>query len=105
VVAENCGFGPYIRIVPRHAVELTAIYLDRGVAAVLAGLPNATATSQQKQDVATLIHLCGTGPARAFARRGFRATAGERCGDHSVAAYLGKVNAMKREFVRLAAER
>src|SRR5215470_11713366 len=80
VAAENCGFGPYIRIVPSHAVELTAIYLDRGVAAVLAGLPNATATSQQRQDVATLIHLCGTGPARGFARRGFRPAAGERCG-------------------------
>jgi hypothetical protein len=29
----------------------------------------------------------------------------KRCGDHAVAAYLAKVNAMKREFLRLAAER
>jgi hypothetical protein len=29
--------------------------------------------------------------------------AGERCGDHLVAAYLAKVNAMKRQFLRLAA--
>ncbi|HKA71488.1 MAG TPA: hypothetical protein VKE26_06760 [Xanthobacteraceae bacterium] len=31
--------------------------------------------------------------------------AGERCGHHAVAAHLAKVNAMKREFLRLAAER
>jgi len=28
--------------------------------------------------------------------------AGERCGDHLVTAYLAKVNAMKRQFLRLA---
>jgi len=106
VVPDGCWFTSlYTRVLPRHAVELTAIYLDRGVAAVLAGLPGVAATSQQKQDLAALIHLCGAGPARAFARRGFRPQAGERCGDHSVAAYLGKVNAMKREFSRLAADR
>jgi hypothetical protein len=29
--------------------------------------------------------------------------AGERCGDQLVAAYLAKVNAMKRQFLRFAA--
>jgi hypothetical protein len=29
----------------------------------------------------------------------------ERCGDHEVAAYLAQINAMKRKFLRLAAER
>jgi hypothetical protein len=28
---------------------------------------------------------------------------GERCGDHLVATYLAKVNAMKRQFLRLGA--
>jgi hypothetical protein len=31
--------------------------------------------------------------------------AGEHCGDHLVAAYLAKVNTMKRQFLRLAAQR
>jgi len=35
--------------------------------------------------------------------RGFQMMAGERCGDHLVAAYLAKVNAMKQQFLRLAA--
>jgi hypothetical protein len=30
--------------------------------------------------------------------------AGERCGDHLVAAYLSRVNAMKRQFLRMAAD-
>jgi hypothetical protein len=59
---------------------------------------------QQKQDLAAMIHLCGAGPAKAFARRGFRLIAGERCGDHDVATYLAQVNAMKREFLRIGAE-
>lgn len=36
-------------------------------------------------------------------RRGFQVMAGERCGDHLIATYLAKVNAMKRQFPRLAA--
>ena len=50
-----------------------------------------------------MIHLCGAGAAKAFARRGFSLTAGERCGDHDVATYLARVKEMEREFRRLAA--
>src|SRR3984885_1195795 len=36
VTDTACGFFPYIRALPSHAVELASIYLDRNVAAVLA---------------------------------------------------------------------
>ena len=105
VVEDGCWFnGLYTRVVPSHAIELTAVFLDRKVAAILERRPNATATLQQNQDLAAMIHLCGTGPAKAFARRGFRLIAGERCGDHDVATYFAQVNAMKREFMRIGAE-
>ena len=104
VVDTDCGFtGLYTRAVPSHAIELAAVYLDHNVAAVLARAPDAAASPQQKQDLAAFIHLCGAGPASAYAHRGFQMMAGERCGDHLVAAYLAKVNAMKRQFLRLAA--
>lgn len=104
VVATGCGFtGLYTRAVPSHAIELAAVYLDHNVAAVLARAPDTAASPQQKQDLAAFIHLCGAGPASAFVRRGFQMLTGERCGDHFVAAYLAKVNAMKRQFLRLAA--
>jgi hypothetical protein len=106
VVDTGCGFTSlyiHIRVIPSHAIELTSVYLDRNVAGVLARAPDVTASPQQKQDLAAFIHLCGAGPATAFARRNFQMMAGERCGDHLVAAYLARVNAMKRQFLRLAA--
>jgi hypothetical protein len=62
------------------------------------------ASREQKQDLAAFIHLCGAGPATAYARRKFQMIAGERCGDHLVAGYVARVNAMKRQFLRLAAD-
>jgi hypothetical protein len=103
VVEDDCGSLPYMRVIPSHAVALAVIYLDRQAAFVLARVPDAKPSQQQKQDLATMIHLCGAGPALAFARHGFQLSDGERCGDHLVSGYLGKVNAMKREFKRLAA--
>jgi len=103
-VAEpaSCWFTSfYTRVLPNHAIELTAVYLDRNVSQILAR-HGGTANSQQKQDVAALVHLCGSGPASAYAARGFRSAEGERCGDHDAAAYLKRVNAMKRNFARLA---
>jgi hypothetical protein len=104
VTDSGCGFSFYIRTIPRHAVELASIYLDRNVADVLARIGNAKASASERQDLAAFIHLCGAGPATAFARRHFQMIATERCGDHLVAAYVARVNAMKRQFLRLAAD-
>ena len=104
VVVEDCWFtGLYSRVLPSHAVELTAVYLDRKVAAILARQPDARPTGRQLQDLAALVHLCGPGRAGAFAGRGFRLAPGQRCGAHDPAQYLAAVNAMTRQFRRLAA--
>jgi hypothetical protein len=101
---RSCWFnGLYTRVVPSHAVEMTAALLDRSVATTMARHRIAAATLQQKQDLAAVIHLCGAGPGDAYARRGFRLTAGQRCGEHDVGRYLAQVHAAKRQFVRLAA--
>ena len=104
VTDTGCGFGPYIRALPSHAVELASVYLDRHVAAVLTIAGDAKPTPQQKQDLAAFIHLCGAGPATRYARRHFQMISGERCGDHLVSAYVSRVDAMKRQFLRLAAD-
>jgi hypothetical protein len=105
VVDSGCGFTSfYIRAIPSHSIELASIYLDRNVAAVLARADNVKANASQTQDLAAFIHLCGGGPATAFARRHFQMIATERCGDHLVSAYVTRVNAMKRQFLRLAAD-
>jgi len=100
---RSCWFNSlYTRVMPTNAVELTSAYLDRHVANILERRLIASATLQQKQDLAVVIHLCGAGAGDVYARRGFRLTAGQRCGDHDVRAYLARVNAMKRLFARLA---
>ena len=105
VVDHGCGFTSlYIRTIPSHSIELASIYLDRNVSAVLARADNVKATASQTQDLAAFIHLCGGGPATAFARRHFQMNASERCGDHLVSAYVARVNAMKRQFMKLAAD-
>ncbi len=105
-VAEDCWFnGLYNRLVPSHAVELASALLDRESAAILARRPEAKPSARQKQDLAAIIHLCGAGTADAFARRGFRLSPGEHCGDHDAASYVAKANAMARQFARLAVER
>jgi hypothetical protein len=90
-------------VVPSHAVELTAALLDRSVRTTLDRHRITAATLQQKHDLAALVHLCGAGAGDGYARRGFRLPDGQRCGDHHVGRYLARVNAMKRQFVRLAA--
>jgi hypothetical protein len=100
---KSCWFnGLYTRVVPSHAVELTSAYLDRAVATTLHRL-RVAATPSQKQDLAALVHLCGAGAGDVYARRGFRLTDGQRCGDHDIGRYLAHVSAMKRLFARLAA--
>jgi hypothetical protein len=100
---RSCWFnGLYTRVVPTHAVEMTAAFLDRGVAGTLARQRVASATARQKQGLAAVIHLCGAAAGDAYARRGFRLAAGQRCGDHPVAGYLTQVDELKRQFARLA---
>jgi len=101
---HSCWFNRlYTRVLPTHAIELTAAWLDRGVARALAESRGAAATLQQQQDLAAVIHLCGAGAGAAYAARGFRLTASQQCGDHDVHHYLAQINALKRQFTRLSA--
>jgi Transglycosylase SLT domain len=101
---RGCWFNAlYTRVVPGHAVEMTAALLDRTIADTLRRNGIATASLQQQQDLAAVIHLCGGGAGNAYARRGFRFLRGQRCGDHHARRYLADVNAVKRQFARLAA--
>ena len=106
VVQTGCSSsGFYSRVVASHATELTAVFLDRNTTAILGNRRTAKVSRQRKEQLAAIIHLCGSGPGNAFAGRGFHLLPGERCGDHDVAAYLAEIDTMKRKFIRLAAEK
>jgi hypothetical protein len=100
---NSCWFNSfYSRILPSHAVELTAAYLHRSVADTLAARRKSKASLAQKQKLAAVIHLCGPKRGEAFAARGFRTAPGESCGDHSLQRYLTQIDLMKKRFARLA---
>ena len=100
---RSCWFNAlYTRVVPTHAVEMTAALLDRAVARTLARNRITTASLQQRQDLAAIIHLCGGGAGDGYARRGFRFRGHQRCGAHDARRYLAQVNALKRQFALLA---
>ena len=102
---RSCWFnGFYARVLPAHAVELTSAHLDRGVTEILARHQLTGVSLPHKQELATLIHLCGAGAGEDYARRGFRLLDGQRCGDHEARAYLGRVAAMRSVFQQLASD-
>jgi hypothetical protein len=100
---RSCWFNSlYTRVIPSHAVELTAAYLDRSVAAILARHRIGAASLRQKQELAALIHLCGAGAGDGFARRRFQLAPGQRCGDHEARLYLARMRSMRMLFEGLA---
>ena len=108
VVAEGpwhdvraCWFNSlYTRVLPSHAIELTAALLDRQVTQAVGFRP---APLPRKQDLAAIIHLCGASAGQLYAARGFRLVPGQRCGDHDVRSYLAKVHTAMQYFGRLSA--
>jgi hypothetical protein len=100
---RSCWFNVlYVRVVPSHAAELTSALLDRRVSEILVRQGASFAALQKKQQLAAVIHLCGAAAGEAFAKRGFRPQTGQRCGDHDLAGYLTRVNAMQKFFARMA---
>jgi hypothetical protein len=92
----------YTRVVPSHAVEMTSAYLHVGVEKAIQRHRIRAASRRQKQDLATVMHLCGVGAGNGYARRGFRFRPGQRCGDHDARAYVARVHRMQAVFARLA---
>jgi hypothetical protein len=93
----------YNRVVPSHAIEMTAASLHQSVVDTLGRTRVARATLGQQQDLAAVIHLCGPRRGEAFVRRGFRALPGERCGDHGLPEYLHRIHRLQRRFERVSA--
>ena len=97
---HSCWFNRfYTRVLPSHAIELTAALLDRQVTQAIGLRP---ASLQRKQDLAALIHLCGASVGQLYAARGFRLASGQRCGDHDVRSYLARVQTAKQQVARYA---
>jgi hypothetical protein len=101
---NSCWFNRlYTRVIPSHAVELTAAYLDRSVTGALERHHVKAAAPSLERELAAVIHLCGAGAGDAFVRRGLRLTEGQRCGDHDAREYVARVDGMEQVFKRIEA--
>jgi len=100
---HSCWFNSlYSRVIPAHAAELTSAYLDRSINTIIQRHRINNATPQHVQELAAVIHLCGAGAGDEYARRGFRLTSEQRCGDQDVRSYILRVESMRAVFNRLA---
>lgn len=98
----SCWFNSvYTRTLASHAIEMTAAYLHQSVEDALGARRIVKASLVQKQRLAAVIHLCGANRGETFVRRSFKATAGEKCGTHSLPGYLNQIDLMKQRFARL----
>jgi hypothetical protein len=94
---RSCWFNSfYTRTLPSHSIEMIAAYLHRSVVDMLAAHRTPKVSLAQQQKLAAVIHLCGPKRGETFVTQGFRATAGERCGTHSLQQYLIKVDLIKK---------
>jgi hypothetical protein len=101
---QSCWFNSlYTRVVPSHAIEMTAALLDQRITQAIGSRRTGTVTLQRKQDLAAVIHLCGAGAGRAYAARGLRLTPNQQCGNHDVSDYLARINTLKYAFAKPAA--
>lgn len=92
----------YMRTVPSHAIEMTAARLHEHLVQTLGPERVGRTPMRSRERLAAVIHLCGPSRGADFARRGFRGSAGERCGTHDLAAYLARVDRFTLSFERLA---
>jgi len=99
---RSCWFnGFYSRLIPSHAVEMTAARLHHVVVELLHEQRISRVTLEQKEELAAVVHLCGRQRGTAFVRRGFRLAPRERCGSHDASRYLARVTLLKRRLAGL----
>jgi hypothetical protein len=103
---HSCWFNSmYTRVLPSHAIEMTAALLDRQVTQIIGQRRLGAVMLTRKQDLAAVIHLCGAGAGRAYTKRGLQLTPNQQCGDHKVKSYLKRINALKYSFAKTSGRR
>lgn len=91
----------YSRLIPSHAIEMTAARLHYYTREILGRMAN-TLDRPSQQAVAISIHLCGVERARVLTRNHSTYNKSVTCGDHNLRRYIEKVRHLQRQFVAIA---
>jgi hypothetical protein len=100
---HSCWFnGLYLRVLPSHAIELTAAYLDRSATLALKDRHPRDASARMPE-LAAVIHLCGAAAGESYVLHGMRLSEAQHCGEQEAREYVARVEAARRIFVALRA--
>lgn len=89
---SSCWFNRfYSRFWPSHAIEMTSARLTYYVESIISKQKIGKVSMRDKHKLASIIHLCGIGKGRQFAKSGFQLTSVPKCGSHSTEVYLNRI--------------
>ena len=91
----------YSRLSASDSIEMTAARLDHYVRKLLRQTGSPATTALQTDNLASIIHLCGTRKGLRFAGDGFQLKSFQYCGSHKVASYLSRIDHLKKRLVRM----
>lgn len=97
-----CGETYYSRLLPSHAIEMTAARLHWQAEKILARFRSRRVSLVDKQNLAIVIHLCGVAKGEQMVRAGMRLSRLGRCGDHSPVVYVRQVRRLERLFRKIS---
>ncbi len=96
---DTCWFnGLYSRLWPSHAIEMTSARLHYYVEDILSKQGKSGVSVENKQKLASIIHLCGVGKGKRFAQAGFEFSAVPTCGTHKTSAYYNRIRRVRKKF-------
>lgn len=95
----SCWFnGLYSRLWPSHAIEMTSARLHHYATRILKRKGLSNVSLENKQKLASIIHLCGVGKGRRFADARFRFSAVPKCGSHATSAYYYRIRRNLKQY-------
>jgi hypothetical protein len=100
--SDECAGASYSRLLPGDAIEMTSARLHWETERLLRKHGVRRASLRDKQNMATVIHLCGIGKGDRLARARMKVSRIGKCGDHDPVAYVRRVSRLQREFQKFA---
>jgi len=102
---KKCWFNIlYTRLCPSHSIEVTSARLNYLLKKILGQRGYVKTSDENKIKLAAVIHLCGEGKGKRFARKGFDFEAVSPCGTHSPRVYYGRIRIIMEAMQKMASE-
>ena len=100
--STNCWMNSvYARIFPSHSIEVASAYLDTEVRRMMKKYKKRL-NKNMAQNLAGIIHLCGSKKAEVYFKSSFNSRKLGKCGTHNPTVYLKRLRQSRRAFDRIS---